>query len=80
MWHHHPQVNKLEELWKTRPAAGVDDLDGNANGTAAGEAGAVQPVALKYDDSAQYQVGRGQGVRAASHGLAHGGRRVEGGK
>ncbi|GIL94261.1 hypothetical protein Vretimale_509 [Volvox reticuliferus] len=45
------QVNKLEELWKTRPNAGVDDLD-----EAAGpEDGAVQPVALKYEDSAQYQ-------------------------
>ncbi|EFJ52298.1 hypothetical protein VOLCADRAFT_86581, partial [Volvox carteri f. nagariensis] len=44
-------VNKLEELWKTRPNAGVDDLD-EASG---GDDGAVQPVALKYEDSAQYQ-------------------------
>ncbi len=45
-------MNKLEDLWKTRPNAGVDDLD-----EAAGpEDGAVQPVALKYEDSAQYQV------------------------
>ncbi|GLC57612.1 ATP-dependent helicase NAM7 [Pleodorina starrii] len=45
------QVNKLEELWKTKPGAGVDDLDE----TAGPEDGAVQPVALKYEDSAQYQ-------------------------
>ncbi|KXZ44312.1 hypothetical protein GPECTOR_69g405 [Gonium pectorale] len=45
------QVNKLEELWKTRPTAGVDDLDDKAGP----EDGAAQPVALKYEDSAQYQ-------------------------
>ena len=47
-------MNKLEELWKTKPSAGVDDLDEKAGP----EDGAAQPVALKYDDSAQYQVGR----------------------
>ncbi|KAG2435081.1 hypothetical protein HXX76_007168 [Chlamydomonas incerta] len=46
------QINKLEEMWKTKPAAGVDDLDENA--VAEGD-GVAQPVTLKYEDSAQYQ-------------------------
>lgn len=41
-------------MWKTKPAAGVDDLDEKA--TVEGD-GVTQPVTLKYEDSAQYQVG-----------------------
>jgi hypothetical protein len=54
----------LEELWKARPDAGLDDLDAaggaGADGGAGGGAAELTPVALKYDDAAQYQVGGGR--------------------
>jgi regulator of nonsense transcripts 1 len=53
------QVAALEELWKARPTAGLEDLA--AAGVAAAGAEVVQeelvPVALRYQDAQQYQVG-----------------------
>lgn len=48
----------LEELWKARPDASLDDLEeaGEGQGGAAGKAAELVPVALRYEDAAQYQV------------------------
>lgn len=43
------QANRLEELWKTNPEAGLDDVD------RPGEDDEAQPVALRYADAYQYQ-------------------------
>ena len=54
------QVTKLEELWKLKPTAGLDEVQ-----QVEGEEGTVTPVALKYEDSAQYQVRHGCMMHAA---------------
>lgn len=43
------QINKLEEMWKLKPNATLDDLEQR------GPEGDLQGVALKYVDAAQYQ-------------------------
>lgn len=47
----------LEELWKARPEAGLDDLEDGGGGGEGGKADELMPVALRYNDAAQYQVG-----------------------
>jgi len=56
--HNTTHTGALEELWKARPDAGLDDLEsgGRADGQGAGGAAELTPVALRYDDAAQYQV------------------------
>lgn len=44
-------IVKLEELWRSRPEAGLDDLEAGAGE----EVGEVAPVALRYDSAEQYQ-------------------------
>lgn len=52
-----PPPGALEELWKARPEAGLDDLDAAAEGGGdAAAAAELMPVALKYEDAGQYQV------------------------
>lgn len=43
------QINKLEDMWKSKPDAKVEELD------QPGPDGEVQHVALRYEDAAQYQ-------------------------
>jgi hypothetical protein len=53
-----PPPGALEELWKARPEAGLDDLEeGGQAGGPGGKGAELTPVALRYDDAAQYQVG-----------------------
>ncbi|KAI8467101.1 MAG: P-loop containing nucleoside triphosphate hydrolase protein [Monoraphidium minutum] len=50
------QIGALEELWKARPEAGLDDLEAaEEEGGGGGKAAELMPVALRYDDAAQYQ-------------------------
>lgn len=63
------QVSSLEELWKSRPDAALDDLDASAE-----ERGSqVAPVALRYEDAAEYQVRGGTHIltQAFAHARAH---------
>jgi regulator of nonsense transcripts 1 len=56
-----PQMTKLEELWKTNPAARYADLhsnhlgDGNAASGGDGDEVAVAPILRCYDDGFHYQ-------------------------
>lgn len=45
------QIGKLEEMWKLKPEAGVDDLDGPNDAEAE-----VQRVALRWAAAAAYPV------------------------
>lgn len=53
------QVAALEELWKARPTAGLEDLAAAGEGAGGAEAAQEElvPVALRYKDAEQYQVG-----------------------
>lgn len=55
------QVASLEDLWKSSPDARLEDLE------AAQEEpeNLTTPVALRYEDAAQYQVSRSQSPAAA---------------
>lgn len=49
------QIGALEELWKARPEAGLDDLDEAGGADGGGKVAELMPVALRYEDAAQYQ-------------------------
>lgn len=54
----------MEELWKSRPEARLEDLD-----TLGAEVlGEVQPVALRYESADQYQVGAPPGKAVSGWG------------
>jgi hypothetical protein len=55
-------VNALEDLWKVSPDARIEDLDAAA---AEEPENQFTPVALKYEDAAQYQ------VQATAAGVRH---------
>ncbi len=51
------QIGALEDLWKLKPEAKVEDLDAAQEaGNGAEGASETQPVVMRYEDAAQYQV------------------------